>query len=242
MSIGSLCEYCRDRIERNPLRLLDCKEQRCQDLLKDAPGIHQYLCPECRGHFQKVRELLRVAGISFRVNERLVRGLDYYTQTAFEVSLEGWVPKALLPEEGATITSLKPVGFSGARHRGGYWAGAGTHRTGKLGVELPSSGRSIFCGHGRRGSFRGAGKEAMSLLVKLRRAGYPAEKDFLSRSLKAQMKQAGRLGSRFVVILGTEEMKEGKLPKDMERGSQINVTQQELFRFLENRKSGEAEL
>lgn len=241
----SLCEYCRDRIERNPLRLLDCKEQRCQDLLKDAPGIHQYLCPECREHFQKVRELLRVAGISFRINERLVRGLDYYTQTAFEVSLEGMGAQSSVAGGGRYNNLVETCGGSPVP---GIGVAIGLERVlialEKLGVELPiKRPEYIFVATAGEDPSGELEKEAMSLLVKLRRAGYPAEKDFLSRSLKAQMKQAGRLGSRFVVILGTEEMKEGKVTlRDMERGSQINVTQQELFRFLENRKSGEAEL
>lgn len=240
---SSLCEFCQDRLERNPLRLLDCKERRCQELLSGAPSIHQYLCPECRDHFQKVQEYLDTAGISYQIEESLVRGLDYYTQTAFEVVLEGMGAQSSVAG-GGRYNNL--VEICGGPSVPGIGVAIGLERVlialEKQGVELPiRQPWYIFVATAGEDPSGKLEREVMRLLVELRRLGYPAEKDFLSRSLKAQMKQAGRLGARFVIIIGTEELQEGKvILRDMEQGSQEEMTFQEMFRFFEDRMNGEA--
>jgi histidyl-tRNA synthetase len=239
----SLCMYCQDRLERNPLRLLDCKDPHCQELLKGAPSIHQYLCPECREHFQMVQEYLNTAELSYQIKEGLVRGLDYYTQTAFEVVLDGMGAQSSVAG-GGRYNNL--VETCGGPQVPGIGVAIGLERVlialEKQGVVLPIKRPwYIFVATAGKDPSGKLEREVMRLLIKLRRLGYPAEKDFLSRSLKAQMKQAGRLGARFVIIIGTEELQEGKVVlRDMEQGSQKEMTYQEMFGFFEERMNKEA--
>lgn len=227
---GSLCEFCRDRLQRNPLRLLDCKNPECQGILADAPRLKEYLCDECRQHFEKVLDYLRVAGIPVRVNERLVRGLDYYTNTAFEVTCPTLGAQSSIAGGGRYNNLVETVGGVSIP---GIGVAIGLERVllalEKQEVSLPIEDTgTVFVATAGDGDV-----EAFRLVTELRRKGFQAEKDFLGRSLKAQMKSAGRMGARCVLILGEEELREGRITvRDMISGNQTVVRLEEIFDVL----------
>jgi histidyl-tRNA synthetase len=199
------CPDCQRRREANPLRVLDCKSQNCQDLLKAGPVLRDCLCEACDRHYAQVLALLKRFGVDFHEQPRLVRGLDYYTRTAFEV----------------TAPSL---GAQDAVAGGGRYNGL-TRELG--GPDLPGLGFAI--GEDRLMEVlppeaKDAGKDliflatlgptakefAFGLIQKIRNNGIAAEMDFDDRSLKAQMSLADRLGATFVVILGEKELTAGE--------------------------------
>lgn len=214
-----LCEDCQRRLYTNPLRVLDCKEETCQAIVKDAPVSLDYLCPDCSEHFASVRKGLEQLGIPYELNGRLVRGLDYYTRTVFEF---------VHPRLGAQSTVL-----GGGRYDGLIEELGGN----------PTPGVGFGCGIERVLLVREANSQpkptdatvdvfiavaadvakdtALKLLYELRRAGVRADCDYLSRSLKAQMRYADKLGARFVLILGDEELQKSVVTvRDMKRSEQ----------------------
>ncbi|HHW41561.1 MAG TPA: histidine--tRNA ligase [Syntrophomonadaceae bacterium] len=227
---GSLCDFCRDRLGRNPLRLLDCKDTGCQEILADAPRLKDYMCDDCRMHFEKVQNYLQVAGVPVTVNEKLVRGLDYYTNTAFEVTCPGLGAQSSVAGGGRYNNLVETVGGPSVP---GIGVAIGLERVllalEKKGVPIPiEAPEIIFVATAGEGDF-----EAFRLMTELRRWGFTAEKDFLGRSLKAQMKSAGRMGARYVLLLGEEELREGKVTlRDMTSGTQTAVKREELFKVL----------
>ncbi|MGB9793132.1 MAG: histidine--tRNA ligase, partial [Thermacetogeniaceae bacterium] len=228
----SFCELCRDRLHRNPLRLLDCKNPACQEKLADAPRLRDYLCDECREHFERVQDYLVAAGITASINERLVRGLDYYTNTAFEVTCPGLGAQSSIAGGGRYNNLVETVGGPPIP---GIGVAIGLERVllalEKKGVSLPiEEAEVIFIATAGEGE---GDIEAFRLLTELRRRGFAAEKDYLGRSLKSQMKFAGRMGARYVLILGEEELREGKVTlRDMHSGEQTMVKREEIFGML----------
>ena len=202
-----LCKDCQGRFDRNPLRLLDCKNPHCQELGVGAPSLEECLCDECKAHFEGVKELLTAAGVDFEVDHNLVRGLDYYTKTAFEIKYPplgaqsavagGGRYDGLIEEMGGSPTPA--VGFA-----------TGLERL-LLALEsqklLPEKNRSVDAYVVALGE--AAQSEGFKLLNQLRRAGLSAAMDFAGRSMKAQMKQANKLGARYALILGDDEIAEG---------------------------------
>ena len=206
--LDDLCEDCRSRFDRSPLRILDCKKDSDKPYMADAPKITDCLCDECSDHFAKLKEHLANAGISFQHDPRLVRGLDYYTKTAFEIKYPplgaqsavagGGRYDGLIEEMGGSPTPA--VGFA-----------TGLERL-LLALEsqnlLPEKNRSVdayvvaLLGEA-------AQSEGFKLLNNLRKAGLSAAMDFAGRSMKAQMKQANKLGARYALILGDDEIAEG---------------------------------
>lgn len=222
-----LCSACRERMERNPLRLLDCKEEACRGLLPGAPRATDSLCDKCGVHFEEVRAFLAGAGASLRVEPTLVRGLDYYTRTVYEV-----VSKDLGAQNSVC---------GGGRYDGLVEAlgGPPTPAVGfALGLErlltiLKNQGRTataarpldvfvVATGESSR-------KQAPLLAQRLRRAGYSTDVDFLDRSVKAQMKHADRIGARTVLVVGDAELVAGQvLVRHMASGQQEVVDLGEL--------------
>lgn len=227
---GSFCEFCRDRLQRNPLRLLDCKNPGCQEKLAAAPRIRDYLCTECHKHFERVLDYLIAAGITAAINERLVRGLDYYTNTAFEVICPGLGAQSSIAGGGRYNNLVETIGGPSVP---GIGVAIGLERVllalEKKGVSLPiEETEVIFIATAGEGDV-----EAFRLLTELRRRGFAAEKDYLGRSLKSQMKFAGKMGARYVLMLGEEELQEGKVTlRDMDSGEQTMVKQEEIFEVL----------
>ncbi|BDG59331.1 histidine--tRNA ligase [Caldinitratiruptor microaerophilus] len=222
-----LCEDCQARLERNPLRVLDCKVDADHPAIRSAPVSVEHLCHDCRTHFDQLQRHLRALGIPHRVNPRIVRGLDYYTRTVFEV---------LHPRLGAQSAL-----WGGGRYDGliELLGGRPTPGVGfALGMErlLMVLDESAAPGPGapRPDVFlaplgAAARERALPILYALRRAGLAADIDYLDRSLKAQMKYAGKAGARYVAILGDAELARGVCTlRDMATGDQREVALESL--------------
>ena len=220
--LDDLCEDCRSRFERSPLRILDCKKDSDKPYMADAPKITDCLCEECAEHFAKLKELLTSAGVKFSHDPRLVRGLDYYTKTAFEIKYPplgaqsavagGGRYDGLIEEMGGNPTPA--VGFA-----------TGLERL-LLALEsqnlLPEKNRSVDAYVVALGE--AAQAEGFKLLNNLRQQSLSAAMDFAGRSMKAQMKQANKLGARYSVILGDDEIAEGVVMlRSMEDSSQEKI-------------------
>ena len=220
--IGKMCADCQRRYDENPLRILDCKNEICQPHIQGAPGSVEYLCDECRDHFERVKEYLDQLGLPYRIDPRLVRGLDYYTRTVFELVSEdlgaqdallgGGRYDGLVEQLGGPPTP--GVGFAGGLERlilVLQTRGLLTASDGAIDlflVTLGEKGRAI----------------ALRLAHKLRRDGIVVELDYRGRSLKKQMKYADQLGARYVLVLGDDEAERGKgRLKDMKTGEEVEV-------------------
>jgi histidyl-tRNA synthetase len=223
-------------LERNPLRLLDCKNEVCQPIIAAAPQIIDYLCPECAEHFATVRGYLDKLGRPYTINHRLVRGLDYYTKTVFEVWAEGIGAQnavcgggrydGLAEELGGPPTP--GIGFASGLERIVL-----TMKQQEVVVPvLPAP--SIFV------AYLGpeAKTEAVKLAVELWEVGLGATLAFGDRSLKAQMRQAGKLEAAFTLILGEKEIEAGQVAvRDMAKGEQVEVPRGEVISWLKQRLS-----
>jgi len=231
-----LCRNCRERLERNPLRLLDCKEEGCRSLAAKAPVPLAFLCARCAAHFAAVKEGLAAYGINYTVNPHLVRGLDYYTGTAFEV---------LVPEIGAQSAiggggrydnlveacggpPVPGVGFAVGLERtllALQQQGAGLPQAPQLEVFVVAAGEGV------------TGK-VFEVLRLLRKAGIAADRDYLGRGLKGQLKQAHRRGVQRVIILGEEELQRGNVAvRAMDTGEQVEVAETELIAWLKMQRA-----
>ena len=204
-----LCKDCQGRYDRNPLRLLDCKNPHCQELGQGAPSLEECLCDECKAHFEGLKTLLTAAGIEYEVDHNLVRGLDYYTKTAFEIQYSplgaqsavcgGGRYDGLVEEAGGPATP--GIGFA-----------MGMERV-LLALEsqhlLPEAedAMDVFVVCPNKEQFTLAFKAA----IDLRRAGFKVDYDFQGRSMKAQMKQANRVQARYVLIFGEDEAARGQV-------------------------------
>lgn len=219
-----LCPECVRRLDTNPLRVLDCKEEKCQQATADAPMAMDHLCGDCQEHFDEVRRLLDRVQVDYDVDGRLVRGLDYYVRTAFELhSSELGAQSALLG--GGRYDGLVEL-LGGAAVPGVGWAG-GIERI-LMAQGDPAANESatdVFVA-----AFPETRTAAFELVSRLRRAGKRADFDSLGRGMKAQMKEAGRSGARFAVIVGPEEWERGAVTlRDLAAGEQIEVAVDDLL-------------
>ena len=217
--LEELCTDCRSRFERNPLRLLDCKNEHCHALAEDAPRITDCLCDECRTHFAEVQSYLTAAGVPFELDANLVRGLDYYTKTAFEVKYTPLGAQSAVAGGGRYDGLVEEVGGPPTP---GIGFAVGLERV-LLALEkqelLPEEPEAVDVFVVALGE--AAQIPAFKLLHELRVAKLSAAMDFAGRSMKAQMKQANKKNARFVAILGEDEVKEASaLLKDMKTSEQ----------------------
>ena len=203
-----LCDTCKDRLERNPLRIVDCKSPICKAIAKDAPIALDYLCDECRAHFEKVCKLLDEAGIEYTVNPQIVRGLDYYSKTVFEFVHEGAGAQGVVCG-GGRYDGL--VQYLGGKPVAGIGFGMGIERllivAENEGIPFPAAaGPDLFVG------FMGEAGEAAArkLVFGLQQQGVYAVYDINRRSLKAQLKYADKLGAKYSMVLGDDEVAAGK--------------------------------
>lgn len=232
--LDNLCETCQSRYEKNPMRILDCKNEKCQAEITDAPLMINHLCDECNEHFEKVKEYLELVDIEYNVDPKIVRGLDYYTKTAFEfISNEigsqstvcgGGRYDGLVEELGGPSTPA--VGF-----------GMGIERLlltlENNGIEIPNEkGLDIFIVTiGEK-----ADKEAFRLLSDLRRSKISADKDYLGRSIKAQFKYSDKLEAEYTIVIGDDEVDKGVVSlKNMHTGEQQEVALVNLIDELKSR-------
>ena len=215
-----LCDTCLSRLERNPMRILDCKSPECQVVAKDAPKITDYLCEDCRAHFRKVQEYLTAMGVEFEVDPGLVRGLDYYTRTVFE-----FPSKSLGFALGGGGRYDGLVEEMGGKPTPGLGFGLGLERIMMAleaqQVEFPQLPK---CEMYIATMGEEAQKKAFLLLDELHRCGIPADTDLCGRGLKAQMKYAGKIGAKFTMVLGDNELQEGKAEmKNMKTGEKRKI-------------------
>lgn len=217
-----LCPTCQDRLERNPMRILDCKSSVCSEIAKDAPVVTDYLCDECREHFDSVQKYLDAMNIAYTINPKIVRGLDYYTKTVFE-----FVSNA--------------IGSQGTVAGGGRYDGLvdelGGQKTPSLGFAMglerlqlvmdaqgcaypePSTPDLFIVAMGEKAQLK-----AIEIAKDMRAEGYCALYDLNQRSLRAQMKYADKLGAKFNVVIGDNEVEQGTAKlKNMKTGESADI-------------------
>ena len=225
----SLCGDCIKRYKNNPMRVLDCKTESCQAAIEKAPRMTDHLCPDCEKHFADLKMYLSSLEIPFNLNSRLVRGLDYYTRTAFEVTAGASGAQASLCGGGRYDYLVE---HCGGPHTPGVGVAFGVERillamdwskqlfASETPVYVVTAGDDLE-------------SEALVLAAELRREGFAAEPEMVGRSLKAQMKYAGRQGYNYVAILGEDEIARGMVTlRDMESGEQQELSRAELFDLL----------
>ncbi|MFP4135485.1 MAG: histidine--tRNA ligase [Candidatus Acetothermia bacterium] len=217
-----LCEDCQARLGTNPLRILDCKNETCQSVVEDGPEITDYLCDECQSHFDRVKGYLNELGLDYELDPKLVRGLDYYTKTVFEVySSDLGAQDALIG--GGRYDGLVEL-FGGDPTPAVGFAG-GIERLVLLlreleGVEPEKSSLDLYLASLDEETKR----KGAELVGNLRRSGVRAEMDYLDKSLQGQLGYADRYGAQLTAILGPEELADREVTlRDMETGDQTRV-------------------
>ena len=215
-----MCDDCIERAELNPLRAFDCKNAHCREVMEAAPKVSDALCDDCRAHYEQVKRYLDEAGISYSEDPTLVRGLDYYTRTVFEVEVEGAGVGAI--GGGGRYDGLMEL--EGGKPTPGIGFAVGFERIylalQSLGMDL--AGEEPGCVY--VASTPDQRTAAFSATLALRQAGIRTEADYQGRSLKAQFKQANRLGARICVVLGSDEVAAGVATvRDMQTHDQVQV-------------------
>ncbi len=228
---GELCETCKTRLETNPLRLLDCKVDNCKKLADSAPRTVDYLCGDCKAHFETLTATLGAMEIEYTIDPKIVRGLDYYTRTVFEF---------ICPVIGAQSTIL-----GGGRYDGltkdiggpalpGIGFACGITRLilamKESGVDIKDENRQLLYIAPMGDS---ASLLAAKIVTQLRCANIGAETDLVSRSLKAQMKYANKIGAKYTLIIGDNEMNSGTAQlKNMDEGSQEEISLSDIIKIM----------
>lgn len=221
--IDELCDTCRDRLDRNPMRILDCKSPVCSAIAADAPVVIDYLCDDCREHFEGVKAHLEAAGIPFTVNPHIVRGLDYYTRTVFEFVSGDIGAQSTVCGGGRYDGLISQMGGPSVPALG---FGMGIERLMLVlenqNAQLPEPQKcDIYIAvMGAKAALK-----ASSLCRILRDDGFEAQTDICGRGLKAQMKYADKIGSAFTLVLGDNEIESGKAKlKNMLSGEETEIT------------------
>lgn len=202
-----LCETCLGRLEKNPMRILDCKNPECKEIAKDAPKVLDYLCDECRDHFEGLKARLDALGIAYTVNPEIVRGLDYYTKTVFEFVSNNIGAQGTVCGGGRYDGLFETLG---APHTPALGFAMGIERLlmvmEQCGCEFPPEDPcTVYIGS----MGEAAAVKAMALVAEMRKEGFYAECDTMGRSVKAQMKYADKLGAAYSCIIGDNELETG---------------------------------
>ena len=227
-----LCENCQRRLHSNPLRILDCKEKKCKEIAEDAPSMLDNLCQECEAHFNTVKDNLTSAQIPFVINPKIVRGLDYYTRTVFEITTDelgsqnavaaGGRYDGLVAELGGPDTAA--VGFA-----------MGIERIVLLHEKAMPEGFpkevDVFIAHlGDQ-----ARQAAFPLAFELRKKGVSVEMEYAGKSLKSQMKRSDKLGASYTFIMGEDELKNGVVKvRNMRESSEEDIKIDEIIKNSQN--------
>ncbi len=218
----TLCDTCKSRLERNPLRILDCKSPICGELSKNAPKLIDHICDECSQHFEGVKSRLDALGIDYRINPDIVRGLDYYTKTVFEFVAEDIGAQSTVCGGGRYDGLVQELG---GPETPGIGFAMGIERL-ILTLESQNAVPEITMHPDVYISSLGenADIEAEKLVYTLRSEGIYAEKDRIGRSLKAQMKYADKIGATYTIVLGDDEVSTGSAElKNMQTGEKLAV-------------------
>ncbi len=226
-----LCDTCKNRFDKNPMRILDCKSQEDQDLVKDAPNMIDYLCDECASSFEEVKGHLESMGLEYTVNPRIVRGLDYYTKTAFEFVSNKIGAQGTVCGGGRYDNLCQEIGGPPIP---GVGFGLGKERLLMLmeanGVEIPEAEPSdvFIVTMGDKGRIKG-----LEILRELHKKGISAQMDTLARNVKGQFKYAARLNAKKTIVIGDEELEKGVVQiKDMDRHEQQEVSFDNILEML----------
>ena len=215
-NLHDYCDTCKTRFEKNPMRILDCKEKKCKEFNQGAPMMIDYLCPECKEHFENVKTMLDELGVKYQIDSGIVRGLDYYTKTVFEfvdeksglTALGGGRYDGLVEEFGGQHTPA--VGFATGVERimELYNENNNLENTKKPELYILSLGNE-------------ENKKALRIAEELRQKGIIVEKDIFERSFKSQMKYADKISAKNLLVIGENELKEGKAKiKNMQTGEE----------------------
>jgi len=236
---AGLCADCRRRLKQNPLRVLDCKIEKCQRVVAQGPQIIDYLCKECRNHFKEVLEFLDVLEIPYRLNPYLVRGLDYYTKTVFEIFL-GRSSEEPSSGQIALVGGGRYDGLAkilGGKETPACGAAAGVERIVALMKENEfrlKAGKKPQLFLAQLGPI--AKRKALVLLEEFRKAGVPVAEAFSKDSLRIQLARANRLGVKYALVLGQKEVFEGKvILRDMEKGSQKSIKLEKVVEIMKKK-------
>ncbi len=218
-----LCDTCLDRLNRNPMRILDCKSPVCGEIAANAPKVLDYLCDDCADHFEKVKNLLTKAGVEYTVNPTIVRGLDYYTKTVFEFISTDIGAQATVCGGGRYDGLIEELG---GQHLPSLGFALGIERLLMLmdaqgiKIEKPDTCDIYIASMGDV-----AQAKAFELTQKIRTASLYAECDVVGRGLRAQMKYADKIGAKFSVVIGDDEIAQNKAKlKNMQSGEQSDIS------------------
>ena len=227
----ALCEVCQTRLERNPLRILDCKKEDCKNIVNNLKPISEFWCDECKEHFNDLLNALKILELSYTENPFLVRGLDYYQRTIFEIKAPGLGAQDTICAGGRYDGLITELGGPKDIQGTGFAIGVERWALSLFGEEKPSFLKSplVFVAL--------LGKKALPYGLKiakeLRKAEIPTETCYEEKSLKAQLKDANRLGVKFTIILGEDELnKEVAILRDMEKSQQEEVSLSKLVEVV----------
>lgn len=230
-NISKMCPTCQVRFEKNPLRILDCKENRCKEITKDAPHILDFLCEECSEHFDQLKSFLNSAGLEYNINPFIVRGLDYYTRTVFEFITTSLGSQGTVCGGGRYDGLIESLGGTSTC---GVGFGMGIERILMLmeavGADIPQEDnvKLYIASMSKEASLK-----AFEIAIKLRKMGIKTEIDHMNRSVKAQFKYADKIKAEYVVVLGETELTEKAVNvKRMSDGSCSKVALDELDKFF----------
>lgn len=221
--VDELCDTCRDRLDRNPMRILDCKSPVCSEIAKDAPVVLDYLCDECKEHFEKTKSYLDAMNIEYIVNPQIVRGLDYYTKTVFEFVADSIGAQGTVCGGGRYDGLIEELG---GQHTPSLGFGMGLERLQLVmeaqGCEFPEPSRPdlFIVAMGDKATFK-----AVEIAKDMRDEGYSVVYDLNGRSLRAQMKYADKINAKYNVVIGDNEVDtKSAVLKDMATGEQSDIS------------------
>lgn len=223
-----LCETCLSRLDRNPMRILDCKSPICSKIAEGAPTVLEYICDDCREHFEGVKKCLDASGILYKVNPKIVRGLDYYTRTVFEFVSNDIGAQGTVCGGGRYDGLIEELG---GQHTPSLGYAMGLERLLLLmesrGIEIPKPNTCdiYIAGIGEKAQIK-----AFELVKEIRSASLFAEGDIVGRGLKAQMKYADKIGAKYSMVLGDNEIETQKATlKNMQNGEKHEISIGEGF-------------
>lgn len=221
--VDELCDTCRDRLDRNPMRILDCKSPVCSEIAKDAPVVLDYLCDECKEHFEKTKSYLDAMNIKYIVNPQIVRGLDYYTKTVFEFVADSIGAQGTVCGGGRYDGLIEELG---GQHTPSLGFGMGLERLQLVmeaqGCEFPEPSRPdlFIVAMGDKATLK-----AVEIAKDMRDEGYSVVYDLNGRSLRAQMKYADKINAKYNVVIGDNEVDtKSAVLKDMATGEQSDIS------------------
>ena len=233
-NIDSLCELCKDRMEKNPLRILDCKNEECKKITANAPKILDYICDDCKAHFEKVKKLLDVAGVSYKIDPNIVRGLDYYTRTVFEFVSDNIGAQGTVCGGGRYDGLISELGGNDVP---GIGFAVGIERilmlleNTKVEIPNPNKVKVYLAPMGED-----ACEKVFSIATDLRMKGVSVDFDHMNRGIKAQFKYADKIGAEYVGVVGSNELEKGMVKlKKMADGSETEIAFGNILDFIANK-------